>query len=79
MVGINQEIINLNNQLVMHFKQSKDILFIDLIHFFCNQQGCLTYIGKDKKQGITTFDNGHLTSIASNKLAKEMLVEKIIS
>lgn len=79
LIGINQEIIKLNNQLLSGFKSTNDILFIDLINFFCNKQGCLTYIGKDKKQGITTFDYGHLTPIASNKLAKELLVNKIIS
>lgn len=77
-LGINKKIINLNNQLVTNFKETKQVIFVNLIGFFCNDQGCLTYLGNDKKLGITTFDYGHLTLIASDKLAKEVLVDKVI-
>ncbi|MBA2655498.1 MAG: acyltransferase [Tatlockia sp.] len=77
--GVNQAIIKENNELVSKFKETKDILFVNLVNFFCNEQGCLTYIGNDKKRGITTFDYAHMAPIASDKLAKEILVNKIIS
>lgn len=78
-VGLKQHIIDLNQHLVTHFKETKGVVFVDLMHVLCNEKGCLTYIGKDRKTGLTAFDTEHLTSIASNKLAKEVLVEKIIS
>lgn len=77
--GIDQSIIDLNNQLKSGFKHQNDVAFISLIDFFCNNDGCLTYIGGDKKQGITTWDYGHLTPIASDLLAKQLLVGEIKS
>lgn len=78
-IGLNQDIIHLNTKLARHFKATNSVQFLNLIDFFCNQKGCLTYLGKDKQQGITTFDYGHLTPIASNQLAQQLLVGKIVS
>lgn len=44
---------------------------------FCNSEGCLTYIGSDRAEGITSFDVGHLTPIASDYLAKNLLVKLV--
>lgn len=78
-IGIDQDVINLNDQLKSGFKKQTGVSFINLVDFFCNDEGCLTYIGSDKKLGITAFDYGHLTPIASNLLAQELLVKEITS
>ena len=36
-------------------------------------------IGDDKKTGITSFDHGHLTPIASDYLAKNVLLKNILN
>lgn len=78
-IGIDKKAINLNNQIKSGFTKQNGVSFISLIDFFCNSDGCLTHIGSDKKLGITSWDYGHLTPIASDLLAKEVLIEEIIS
>jgi peptidoglycan/LPS O-acetylase OafA/YrhL len=70
--------VAMNMSLQLNFRQSDSVLYANLIDTFCNQEGCLTYIGDNKKTGITSFDFGHLTPIASDYLAKNLLVKLII-
>ncbi len=46
---------------------------------FCDNTGCLTYLGADPKQGLVTFDYGHLTSIASVFLSRSALAPLVMS
>lgn len=78
-IGVDQGVLNLNNQLKSGFHQRRGVYYVSLVDFFCNAEGCLTYIGDDRKLGITTWDYGHLTPIASDLLAKDLLVKEIIS
>ena len=76
---INKKIINENEIIKSQLHVSNAIIFIDLIDFFCNESGCLTRIGDGKKTGITSWDFGHLTPIASDYLAKNLLASKSFS
>ena len=78
-IGLTQKVIFDNAKLKKAFIDDEHQKFINLIDFFCNQQGCLTYIGNDKKIGLTSYDYGHLTPIASEYLAKELLVPIILA
>jgi hypothetical protein len=77
LIGINQDILNENEYLKSHFPQRNHLVFVDLVGFFCNNSGCLTRIGQNKKLDITTWDIGHLTPTASDYLAKNLLVDII--
>ncbi len=55
-VGIYDKIINENSMIKAQLLQTENIVFVDLIGFFCNETGCLTRIGDDKKTGITSWD-----------------------
>ncbi len=77
-VGIDEQVLKENTMLQERFTQSDGRIFVNLIDFFCNESGCLTYIGDDKKTGITSWDYGHLTPIASDYLAKNLLVNLIV-
>lgn len=59
-------------------KATKDFRYVGLNDFFCNDDGCLVYIGDDRKTGLTSWDTGHLTPIASDYLAREYLVKFIV-
>ena len=72
-----KDVLAKNSLLQANFKQTDAAIFVNLIDFFCNKDGCLTYVGDDKKTGITSFDYGHLTPIASDYLAKNLLVDVI--
>lgn len=77
-VGVDSQILQVNQSLKNDFKSSASSQFISTIDYFCDKQGCLTYIGKDRKLGITSFDYGHLTPIASDAFARDILVPSII-
>jgi peptidoglycan/LPS O-acetylase OafA/YrhL len=77
-VGVDDKILQVNQTLKQNFKPSASSQFISVIDYFCDKKGCLTYIGKDRKLGITSFDYGHLTPIASDAFARDVLVPAII-
>jgi len=80
LVGIDQEIVALNETLKLNdFKNINGVSFIDLINYFCDADGCLTYVGSDNKLGITSWDYGHLTPVASDLLARDVLANEVIS
>jgi peptidoglycan/LPS O-acetylase OafA/YrhL len=70
--------LTLNSSLQLNFTQTESVVYANIIDTMCNQDGCLTYIGDDKKTGITSFDFGHLTPLASDYVAKNLLVNLVI-
>ncbi|STY31315.1 O-antigen acetylase [Legionella wadsworthii] len=78
-LGLDQKIIESNKQLLREFKTSKEVQYVDVIGFFCNEKGCLTHTDEDIKSSITTWDYGHLTPNASRYLGKNFLIQQIIS
>jgi peptidoglycan/LPS O-acetylase OafA/YrhL len=78
-VDIDEKIMAENINLKRQFLKSKSLVFIDVMAVFCNDSGCLTRIGDDKKTGITSWDYGHLTPIASDYLAKNVLIKNILN
>jgi peptidoglycan/LPS O-acetylase OafA/YrhL len=73
-VGFKRDLLNLNEKLKRDFVATPHSSYVDVLDLFCNLQGCLTRIGDDPKIGSTSWDYGHLTEIASEYLAKELLV-----
>jgi hypothetical protein len=51
--------------------------FVDLKEYFCNEEGCLIYLGNSLKVGLTSFDGNHLSPIASDAVAKNVLLPLI--
>ena len=76
--GIDKELLITNDSLKIQFEKN-NLIYIDLISFFCNKEGCLTRIGNNKMKDIVTYDYGHLLPIASDYLAKKLLVPKIMA
>ena len=76
-VGIDKDVIYKNMIVKRNFDHSKNHIFIDVIGLFCNEQGCLTRIGKDKNDELTSWDFGHLTQAASDFLASKILAQEV--
>jgi peptidoglycan/LPS O-acetylase OafA/YrhL len=76
--GVDQKVISDSAILHKNIKETDSVVFVDVIDLFCNQEGCLTYLGDDRKTGITSWDYGHLTPIASDYLAKNLLVKVMV-
>jgi peptidoglycan/LPS O-acetylase OafA/YrhL len=77
-VGLNQDILTLNDVLMRDFSGVVDAEYVNLVGFFCDVNGCLTHTDGDIKKSITTWDYGHLTPSASRYLAKNLLVKRIV-
>jgi len=77
--GIDKSILDTNAALLAGFKQTDSEIYVDLIDFFCDKDGCLTYLGDDRKTGITSYDRSHLTPAASDFLAKNLLAKTVTS
>jgi peptidoglycan/LPS O-acetylase OafA/YrhL len=76
-VGIDKTFLAVNSKLKDEFSVN-GLTYIDVISLFCNVDGCLTRIGDDRLQDIITDDYGHLLPIASDYLAKYLLVKAVL-
>ena len=52
--------------------------FVDIVDVFCNEQGCLTYLGDDRRTGLTSGHGAHLRAVASDYLARQVLVRMVV-
>jgi len=77
-VGIKRDILELDRKVKAEFFSSSNVFYLSLIDYFCNEDGCLVYYGDDVGVGITTWDYGHLTPIASFNLAKDVLAKYLV-
>jgi len=77
--GLDTKVLETNEALKHNFKSTPSRFFVSIIDYFCNDQGCLTRIGSDRKSGITTWDYGHLTLIASDAFARDILAPLIVT
>jgi len=75
--GVDRPLMAYNATLQAGFPGSERTVFVNLMDFFCNQDGCLTYLGDDPKTGITSYDYGHLMPQASDLLGRELLAKVI--
>jgi hypothetical protein len=48
-----------------------------LFDFFCNGEGCLIYLDRNRREGLVSFDNAHLRPLASLYLAEHLLTPLI--
>ncbi len=69
----------LNDSLKRTFATDSGQKYADLMQLLCNEEGCLTYLGNDVKNTITSYDYGHLTLFASDFVAQRLLVDLITS
>lgn len=77
-IGLDIEVMKLDKKVRANFNNSSFMTYVSMVDYFCNVDGCFVYLGLDKKTGITTYDYGHLTPIASHFFAKDVLVKEII-
>jgi len=71
---VDKKFIEENDSLKAQFKGNGIGGYLDIVSTFCNEDGCLTYLGDDRMAGIITADYGHLTFKASDYLASKLLV-----
>lgn len=76
-VDLNLENLELNAIAKKQFKPNSQKQYIDLIGLFCREDGCMVFLGDDVYTGLTSFDTNHLSPMASEFAAKELLVQHL--
>lgn len=76
--GLDTKVKDLDESIKSHFPKSEHATYISLMNELCSEAGCQIYIGDDRMLGITTWDYGHLTPIASEKIARTALIPLIV-
>ena len=73
--GLNFENLALDAIAKKQFQPNSQKQYIDLIGLFCRDEGCMVFLGSDIYTGLTSPDTNHLSAIASEFAAKELLVK----
>jgi hypothetical protein len=76
--GVDDGLLQADRELKARFTTSESTEFVSITDFFCNASGCEVYLGEDRMAGITSYDTGHLTPVASDAFAKAVLVPLIV-
>lgn len=72
-IGLDASAIASDKDIKANFRTNSNIVYVSLIDYFCNETGCKTYLGANAEEGITSWDTGHITPLASYNLAKDIL------
>lgn len=65
--------------LKARYADADGLVYISPLELFCNAAGCLTRLGGDLKEGLVTFDYGHLTPRMSKWVAEQLLAPRIVA
>lgn len=79
LIGVDKSVLDLDKSLKINFSKKSNVSYISLIDYFCNDEGCLVYSGDDVVLGITSWDYGHLTPIASFDFSRDVLAPYLLS
>jgi peptidoglycan/LPS O-acetylase OafA/YrhL len=72
-VEVDQKYIKANQALKSQWPNDDTTPYVDLIGFMCNEQGCLTRVGPDKRTDISAFDYAHFSPATSEYVARNLL------
>jgi hypothetical protein len=71
--------LRLDRDLKAEFRRDTTIRYVSVMDYFCNAEGCLTYMGNDRQHGLVSWDYGHFTPMASSAFARDVLVPVIVN
>lgn len=77
-VGLDQKVLIRDKAIKEQFVNANNVKYISLVDYFCGPDGCRVYLGSDVRQGITSYDYGHLTPVASLFFARDVLKDEIL-
>jgi peptidoglycan/LPS O-acetylase OafA/YrhL len=73
------ELLALGKEFESKLTANEPFEYVEQRSAFCNSDGCLTYLGDDRKTGLITFDDAHLRPFASVYLAEKQLAPMIVN
>lgn len=78
-LGLRSDLFSLDDNLKVQLSELAGVTYVSLNDVFCNSQGCLMYLKNNKKNGLVSYDYGHLVPQASLFLAQNALAAAITS
>ena len=76
---VDQKYTKTNQDLKSQWPKDDTTPYVDLIELMCNEQGCLTRVGPDKRADITAFDYVHFSPATSEYAARNLLEQVVFS
>lgn len=77
--GIDRKVLSQDAELKRLLEGDPRLSYVSVIDHFCNLDGCRVYVGADPIRGLTSWDYGHLTPVASDLFSREVLAPYISS
>ena len=74
---LDQHALNIDKAFQSELRADEPFEYQSLFDFFCNGEGCLIYLGRNRREGLVSFDNAHLRPLASLHLAEHLLTPLI--
>lgn len=76
--AVQKDLFQIDRMLKAKYANSRDLTYISVIDCFCDDSGCLLYLGSSRRDGIVTHDSAHLSPGASEFLSEHLLKKVII-
>jgi hypothetical protein len=77
--GLDPLVLALDRTLKAEFHPSPALRYVSLFDDLCDVSGCQVFFGDSPRDGITSWDTGHLTPVASSDVAKNVLAREIVA
>ena len=76
-VGVDASALQKNQELKENFIQTASRQYLGVTDYFCDDSGCQVYLGEDRQKGLTSWDYGHLSPLASDAFARDVLAPAV--
>ncbi len=74
---LDQHALDIDKAFRSELQANEPFEYQNLFDFFCNAEGCLIYLDRNRREGLVSFDNAHLRPRASLYLAEHLLTPLI--
>jgi peptidoglycan/LPS O-acetylase OafA/YrhL len=75
--GVDERFIELDARLKARLNGHPVVEYFSVIDRMCNARGCLVYLEGQPREGLTAYDQSHLTPLASEWLARSALAAQV--
>jgi hypothetical protein len=75
---LDDDLMSLTKKFQSQLRTDEPFEFVDEMKPFCSYEGCLAYLGNNRREGLITADTVHLRPFASEWLAREQLAPLIL-
>jgi hypothetical protein len=74
---LGKAVLHTDALLQAKYNHSAQVIYVSLVKYLCNSQGCITYLNGDRKEDLITYDYGHFTLVVSDYVGKSLLMPVI--